>query len=91
MAVAVLTVDQQSSRSGPDLVPATLVALAEVSLLRSFERTVGDEFQGVADDPAALVTAVERLLREGTWNIGIGIGSVEEPLPPHARAGRGPA
>jgi DNA-binding NarL/FixJ family response regulator len=91
MAVAVLTVDQQGSRSSPDLVPGTLAALADVSLLRPFERTVGDEFQGVVADPAVLVQAVERLLREGTWNIGIGIGAVEEPLPDHARAGRGAA
>jgi len=91
MAIAVLTVDQQGSRSGPDLVPATMAALGGVSLLRAFERTVGDEFQGVADDPAELVRAVELLLREGTWNVGIGVGSVEEPLPEHARAGRGPA
>jgi len=91
MAVAVLTVDQQGSRSGPDLVPATLAALADVALLRPFERTVGDEFQGVVGDPAVLVHAVEHLLREGTWNIGVGIGAVEEPLPEHARAGRGTA
>jgi hypothetical protein len=29
------------------------------------ERTVGDEFQGVLDDPAALVAALEHLLRAG--------------------------
>jgi hypothetical protein len=33
----------------------------------------------------------ERLLREDTWNIGIGIGEVEEPLPESTRAGRGTA
>ena len=56
-----------------------------------FERTAGDEFQGVLDDPAALPRAVELLLREDAWNIGIGIGAVEQPLPDHARAGRGAA
>jgi hypothetical protein len=25
------------------------------------------------------------------WNVGIGVGTVETPLPDHARAGRGPA
>jgi hypothetical protein len=34
---------------------------------------------------------VERLLREDSWSIGIGIGPVEEPLPESTRAGRGPA
>ena len=54
MTVAVLTVDQRGSRSGPDLVPATIEALAGADLLRPFERTAGDEFQGVLDEPAAL-------------------------------------
>ena len=91
MTVAVLTVDQRSSRSGPDLVPATIEALAGADLLRPFERTAGDEFQGVLDEPAALPRVVEHLLREGAWNIGIGIGPVDEPLPETARAGSGPA
>ncbi|NYD42349.1 transposase [Nocardioides panaciterrulae] len=91
MSVAVLTVDQRSSRSGPDLVPGTLAALGDVALLRGFERTAGDEFQGLVDDAGTLVRVVEHLLREDAWNIGVGIGEVEEPLPDHARAGRGPA
>jgi hypothetical protein len=56
-----------------------------------FERTVGDELQGVLDDPAAVVAGLERLLRAGVWNVGIGVGAVETPLPDHTRAGRGPA
>ena len=91
MDVVVLTVDQRSSRSGPDLVPATVEALSALPLLRGFERTAGDEFQGVLADPATLPRVVERLLREDAWNIGIGIGAVTEPLPDTARAGSGPA
>ena len=91
MTVAVLTVDQRGSRSLPDLVPATIEALAGADLLRPFERTAGDEFQGVLDEPAALPRVVERLLREDAWNIGIGIGTVDEPLPDTTRAGRGAA
>src|SRR4051794_9109171 len=91
MDVVVLTVDQDGSRRGPDQVPAALTSLARVATRSAFERTVGDEFQGVLDDPAALVAALEPLLRAGEWNIGIGIGEVETPLPDHARAGRGPA
>ena len=34
---------------------------------------------------------MERLLREDGWNIGIGIGEVDEPLPESTRAGRGAA
>jgi hypothetical protein len=96
MRVAVLTVDQRGSSklAATDRVPDTLTGLAGLSgaaLLRPFERTAGDEFQGVLDDPAALAIVVERLLREDTWNIGIGIGEVEEPLPASTRAGRGAA
>jgi hypothetical protein len=91
MQLLVLTVDQQDSRTGSDLVPAALSALADVPARLAFERTVGDELQGVLDDPAALAVALEPLLRSGAWNIGVGIGTVETPLPDHARAGRGPA
>jgi len=91
VTVAVLTVDQRGSRTNDDRMPATLEALAGVALLRPFERTAGDEFQGVLADPAGLAPVVEALLREDAWHIGIGIGEVERPLPTHARAGRGAA
>src|SRR4051812_23988065 len=93
MRAAVLTIDQRGSilDAATDRVPATLLALADVPLLRPFERTAGDEFQGVLDDPGALAAVVERLLRDQGWNMGIGIGEVEEPLPESTRAGRGPA
>lgn len=91
MDVVVLTVDQDGSREGSDQVPAALESLAAVPSRLPFERTVGDEFQGVLDEPASLVAALECLLRAGAWNIGIGLGAVETPLPDHARAGRGPA
>jgi hypothetical protein len=91
MDVVVLTVDQFESRTGLDEVPGALDALAAVHCLRPFERTVGDELQGVIDDPAAVSAALELLLRDGGWNIGIGIGPVETPLPDQARAGRGEA
>ena len=91
MTVVVLTVDQRGSRTTPDLVADAVAGLADLPLRLPFERTAGDEFQGVLDDPAALPRAVERLLRDGAWNIGLGIGAVDEPLPDHARAGRGPA
>lgn len=91
MPVLVLTVDQRDSRSGPDRVPEALAALAHVPTLLPFERTVGDELQGVVDDPTALPPALEVLLRADCWNVGIGIGEIEEPLPAQARAGRGSA
>jgi hypothetical protein len=91
MRVVVLTVDQHGSRTRPDQVPAALEALAAVPARLAFQRTAGDEFQGVLDAPAALPAALEPLLREDAWNIGVGVGEVESPLPEQARAGRGPA
>ena len=93
MRVAVLTVDQRGSSKAlaTDRVPATLTGLSDVAMLRPFERTAGDEFQGVVGDPASLATLIERLLREDGWSIGIGIGAVDVPLPESTRAGRGPA
>ncbi|MFC6288534.1 transposase [Nocardioides sp. GCM10027113] len=91
MAVIVVTADQRGGRKGPDLVPAALETLAATPTLLPFERTAGDEVQGVLDDPASLPAVVELLLRAGHWHLGIGVGPVDEPLPDHARAGRGPA
>lgn len=88
---AVLTADQNDSRTGPDLVPTAIESLSALPLLRPFERTAGDEMQGVLDDPVALTRAIELLLRAGRWNIGLGFGGVEEPLPDSTRAGRGEA
>jgi hypothetical protein len=89
--VVVLTVDQRGSRSSADRIPEMLTGLADVSARLGFERTVGDEFQGVLDDGGAVADTVHRLLRADAWNIGIGVGVVDEPLPDHTRAGRGAA
>jgi hypothetical protein len=88
----VLTVDQRSSRSGADRVPEVLERLnSSVPVLLRFERTAGDEVQGVIGDPAAAVDAVARLVRLGGWSIGLGAGPVHSPLPDSTRAGSGPA
>jgi hypothetical protein len=88
----VLTVDQRHSRTGPDRVPAALEYLArDFRPVRGFERTVGDEFQGVLDDPDEVVSVVLALVRDGGWSIGIGVGEVEEPMPASTREARGPA
>jgi hypothetical protein len=87
----VLTVDQRGSRRGTDRVPRALALLSGVPTVLRFERTAGDEFQGVLDDPAAVVEAVRRLVRDGVWSVGIGAGPVQTPLPGSTRAGAGPA
>lgn len=87
----VLTADQIGSRASPDLVPAALSALAAIPAERGFERTAGDEIQGVLSSGADVVAALRALVRLDGWRIGVGGGPVERPLPASTRAGRGPA
>jgi hypothetical protein len=89
----VLTVDQRDSRRTPDRVGGLLETLAadRAAYVLGFERTAGDEVQGVLDDPVTVVDLVLRLVRDGAWSIGVGIGAVNEPLPQSTRAGSGPA
>ncbi len=87
----VVVADQVDSRSGPDGVPAALAALVDLDLVLPFERTAGDEIQGLAAAPGTVVEAMVRLTRLGGWRIGIGAGAVDSPVPDSTRAARGPA
>jgi hypothetical protein len=90
--VYVLTVDQRHSRREQDRVEELLDWLGDrPGVRRGFERTAGDEVQGVMDDPAGVVDTVLALVRRGEWSIGIGAGPVHDPLPASTRAGSGPA
>jgi hypothetical protein len=90
----VVLADQVSSRAGADHVPAALAHLGSVlgdRLVLPFERTAGDEIQGLCGDSVAVVDAVCELTRLGGWRIGIGAGGVETPLPSSTREARGEA
>ena len=88
----VVTIDQRRSRSSADRVPELLDALAEVPCAAAFDRTAGDEVQGLLDDPAAVRSALLIALREGDWHCGVGVGDVDdESYASGTRAGRGPA
>jgi hypothetical protein len=88
----VLTVDQRASRRSPDRVPEVLRRLnSAVPSVLGFERTAGDEFQGMLADPHDVVEVVLQLVRSGEWSIGVGAGPVHTPLPQSTRAGAGPA
>jgi hypothetical protein len=88
----VLTVDQRASRRGPDRVADALRLLdGAVPVILGFERTAGDEFQGVLGDPGDVVDVVLRLVRMGGWSIGVGAGAVQTPLPDSTRAASGQA
>lgn len=93
MQVFVLTADQRGSRSSTDLVGHALSVLGRVvpDPLRGFERTAGDELQGVLAGAGQAVAAVQALVADGHWSVGVGVGPVETPLPASTRAGRGPA
>ncbi|GAB3937533.1 hypothetical protein GCM10029976_050700 [Kribbella albertanoniae] len=91
----VLTVDQRGSRISGDLVPELLNSLNRrprlSGLIRKFERTAGDEVQGVLSEAKATIDLVVELLRRDSWYVGLGIGEVIEPLPRSTRAGNGDA
>lgn len=91
----VLTVDQRSSRTDDDRVQALLRWLNAPGYrpgrVRAFQRTAGDEVQGVYEDPSGVVEVSLDLVRDGHWSVGVGIGAVRSPLPRSARAGSGPA
>jgi hypothetical protein len=88
----VLTVDQRASRRTSDRVADVLPRLnGAVPTVLAFERTAGDEFQGVLDRPAEVVDVVLQLVRLGGWSIGVGAGPVQTPLPDSTRAATGPA
>lgn len=71
----VLTIDQRGSTSDVDRVPDLIAGLAAVTPA-TFERSVGDELQGVVDDASQVVDIALHALRGGHWYVGIGIGTV---------------
>jgi hypothetical protein len=89
----VLTVDQRHSRRTTDRVEALLRDLSarQGDLVRAFERTAGDEVQGVVAAPEVVVDLVLLLVRDRAWSVGVGVGAVDDPLPESTRAGSGPA
>ncbi|MCC9146252.1 MULTISPECIES: MarR family transcriptional regulator [unclassified Arthrobacter] len=87
----VLTIDQRNSQGSGDQVPQLLDALAGLPMLLAFERSVGDEIQGVCTSAETVTDAVLQVLRDGNWYVGIGVGAVHEPLPGSPREAGGPA
>lgn len=92
----VVTADQHASRRTGDRVEEVLERL-RVFTERSaehvalpFQRTVGDEVQGLLYDPGVTVDLALDLQRAGPWAVGIGIGPVDR-LAGDARSSSGPA
>jgi hypothetical protein len=87
----VVIADQVDSRTTSDRVPAALSVLSPVAQVLPYERTAGDEVQGLVGTGQAVAQSVVALTRLDGWRIGIGVGPVEEPLPDSTRAARGDA
>lgn len=96
----VMTIDQRASRRRGDLVEDVLTSLAgrvaaapaaHGTLVLPFERTAGDEVQGLLEGPELVVDLALHLQRLGGWSVGIGLGAVDRPLGPSSRASSGPA
>ncbi len=86
----VLTIDQRGSRSDRDRVPALLEELRALGF-PAFERSVGDELQGVVGGAADAVDIALHALRSGHWYVGIGLGDATVPDGGSPREGIGPA
>src|SRR5580765_2801168 len=87
----VMTIDQRGSTGDIDRVPGLLKGLSALSTAGRFERSVGDEVQGVVERPDEVVEIALHALRSGCWYVGIGVGAVDLPLPASPREGSGPA
>ena len=72
----VLTIDQRGSSSDVDRVPGLISDLSGLTPA-PFERSVGDELQGVVEHAAEVVDIALHALRSGNWYVGIGIGTVQ--------------
>jgi hypothetical protein len=91
----VMTIDQRGSTGDQDRVPSFLAQVARLELPGPahpvFERSVGDEVQGVVREASAVVEIALHALREGRWYVGIGVGSVSLPPGASPREGTGTA
>lgn len=94
--LAVMTIDQRGSRHDVDRVEEILQTLALAGqggegLVLPFERTVGDEVQGVVRSAELLVELTLRCARSRHWTVGLGIGSIRTPIPDSTRKAAGSA
>lgn len=92
--LAVMTIDQRGSRRDVDRVQDLLVELGRdltEGLALPFERTAGDEVQGVLTDPGLVVELALRCARAAHWTVGIGIGAIRRPMPDSTREATGSA
>lgn len=86
----VMTIDQRGSSADIDRVPGLLAELSGLGFA-GFERSVGDELQGVVSRAADAVDVALHVLRTGRWYVGIGVGKATVPDGGSPREGTGSA
>lgn len=77
----VVTINQRDSREVGDLVPELLREFRFVDAVVPFQRSVGDELQGVVDSAAVAVDVALKAIRHRRWHVGIGVGEIHTPIP----------
>lgn len=79
----VVTADQVDSRNAADIAADALDLLNEAfgkHLALPADRTAGDEIQLLVDDGRSAIDIALVLTRDGRWIVGLGIGTVRDPL-----------
>ncbi len=64
---------------------------ASLRFVLPFERTAGDEVEGLIREAETVAAVALRALEAAEWWVGVGIGSVQRPLPASVRESRGSA
>lgn len=77
----VLTINQRDSREVGDLVPELLREFRFIDAVVPFQRSVGDELQGVVDSAQLAVDVALKAIRFRRWHVGIGVGELHTPIP----------
>lgn len=77
----VVTINQRDSREVGDLVPELLREFRFVDTVVPFQRSVGDELQGVVGSAKVAVDVALKAIRFRRWHVGIGVGEVHSPPP----------
>lgn len=90
----VITADQVDSRGTEDAAAGALSTIGKTfasQLLLPPDRTAGDEIQAITDSPETAYRLALGLTRDGRWSVGLGVGTVREPLGDSTRASTGNA
>nr|WP_210150001.1 hypothetical protein [Paeniglutamicibacter terrestris] len=89
--VYVLTLKQRDRRVDGDLVDEMLASLESIPALTPFQRSGPSMVVGVPERAEDAVDVVLRALRSHHWCVGLGVGSLYEPVPQTAKYLQGTA